>query len=912
MQVTPDRVLSLDTLTPADRTQWLLSLQQAILLTQHAAAMSAQSASVQPLIFPTSPSPSPKSSNGAGDGAEASSMSPFQAYFFHLHYNLPEVGYTHTQYDHALTQFRTSFPTHEAILHFLLEQLPEEEKAVREARAGAGPGTDADDDAAVRAAAHSHQLHINEASMTAWLSLKFGATSLPSTLLAHTLSVAAQSQQSASLAHTLLHPNVFSTASPPPTPSIIVDPITQTQVLLTPHSQPPPTAHVAVGTFHQKIHSSATLHHLSPLLYSTSPARSALSFRLLWLLLANVYPPPVASAIFTTYLAQATPAVQGSDDMSATLRALLFAPLVHQQPGMVGLRTPFLRPYVLPPLFSCLSHAPFTLRAVALKDISSCLLNPANVSCLASLPSWQSSLLSLLTDVHYSVVRDIGGLDRRDSPTFDEGEEVAIEVAGVVHGRLVWHEDVTSREDYAPQRAVYQYAHNIFAVVHYRTFLTSPSFPTLFASTLDQLFTFGGPRISTQRTAVLLLHTLLNLVDRNVSKRAIMTSCNTQAVEWRNFAALLSIVRVYVFLCHQWTATDNDTHTYTSPASHIRFVVYHCKFRHPAFVPFAHLMQTTASAASDTLGVHFDDEWAATDAPLIQRVLGIMQELKLDEPPPPNAYSEVDRQQLQALYAQFCFFDAALEFLLALQGRTHAVKPLREAVVHFLEEEGRKAKEVKGRHFFSKGRDLYAATRTRKDSRGAAESTAASTLPPSFSSISSSPPPSSFTTPSKRQSTVSMTKEGDIDPFTSSTKTLPSPSHSSPPLHTPLKSIRPMLPPTLRTPIRRQLADMAGRVAPAHTTQPIQSHQHVSLTDPPPSPESSDERDSPRRGGAGAEGSGVEKGLGERDGGGRKESAEKSLVVGSEGGSRSDVLLRDMSFGQQQDGERVPSAPPTP
>ena len=926
VQLTPDRMLSLDTLTPHDRTQWLLSLQQAILLTQHAAAMSAQTAasSMQPLTFPSSPSP--KSVSGAGGSwGDDTPLTPFQANFFHLHYNLPEVGYTHAQYEHALQQFRQHFPTHEAILTFLLEQLPEEEKTAREAKGGPGEGGDEGDAAGGAARAHPHQLHVNEAGMTAWLSTKFSTTSLPSILLAHTLALAGQSQQSnpLSLAHALLHPHMFSTATSS-NPSVVVDSHTQTQVLLSPHTSPPLTTQAAVGSFHQRIHSSSTLHHLSPLLYSSTPARAALSFRLLWLILANVYPPPVASSIFSTYMAQVSPAVQGSEEMSATLRALLFSPLVHQQPGMVGLRTPFLRPHALPALFACLSHTPFTLRAVVLKDVSSCLLNPANVSCLASLPSWQSSLLSLLTDVHFTVVRDIGGLDHpRHSPTLDDGEEVAIEVAGVVHGRLIFHEDVTSREDYAPQRAVYQFVHNIFAVVHYRTFLTSTTFPTLFASTLDQLFTFGGPRVATQRTAVLLVHTLLNLIDRNVAKRAIMTSCNTASVEWKNFAALLSIVRVYVFLCHHWIATDTDSHTYTSPASHIRMVVYQCKFRHPAFVPFAHLMQSSASAASDTLGVHFDEEGAAADAPLVQRVLGIMQELKLDEPPPPSGYSDADRTQLQQLHSQFCFFDAALEFLTQLQARLQShdvlpIKALREAVVGFMEEEQRKAKESNRRSsqttFFSKGRDLVNATRTRKDSRGGAATTD-SAVPPSSSS---SPP--AFTTPSKRQSTVSMTKEVEADAFSASTTVLPSPSSLSSHPHTPFKSsIRPLIPPTLRTPIRRQLADMSGvRIAPvSHSSAPSEqqqgggSHQHVSLTtQPPPSPSSTEgggERDSPVKGGRG-EGSGVGKG-GEGEGGragGGGDSGEKSL--GSEGGSRSGGLQRDVSF---QDGD-MPVAPPTP
>ena len=742
IQVTAERVLSIDTLTPADRTQWLLSLQQAILLTQHSTALTVSTQAVRPLTFPASPSPTHNSAPSA--------LSPFQAFFFHLYYNLPEVGYLHTQYDHAMQQFKTSFPHHNSILTFLLEHLPEEEKAFRD--------TKADDDLR---ATHPYQLNVNETAITAWLSTTFNTTSLPALLLHHSMATAHPGSSSGSTSTTaspfsILTPNIFSTGPN----SVLVDSLNQTQLLVPNHvvgvpSLPSAAAGSSQQKFEQKLHSPATLHHLSPLLYSSSPLLSALAFRLLWLLMSNVYPPALTAAIFSAHLQRVTPAVQGSEEMLGTMKALLWSPTLHLLPGLVGLRTPFLRPYVLPALLTVLIHASFALRADVLKDISSCLLNPQNVGALASIPQWQTLLFTLLTDLHYSVVRDIGGIDRRDTPDPDEGEEVELSVGGVVEGKMIWHEDVTCREDYVPQRSVYQFVHNIFAVVHYRQFLVVSSFPTLFASTLDQLFTFGGPRVATQRTAVLLLHTLLNLIERNVTKRLIMTSCDQHSTEWKNFHALLTAVKVYVFLCHHWIATDTDTSTYLTPTSNVRMALYQCKFRHPGFVPFAHLMSISGSSSSDTLGVHFDEEGAAADAPLVQRVLGIMQELGLDQPPSNVGYNDADKHALQVLHGHFCFFDSALDFLSTLQARLQSndslpIKLLKDAVVQFIDEEAKRVKDANTNKV-----SRYIRKTRGKDSQ-AIRSRGGSMTDMSIASTTNSP----HNTPSRRRSSARAVCEG--------------------------------------------------------------------------------------------------------------------------------------------------------
>ena len=811
VQVTPERVLSMDALTPADRTQWLLAVQQAVLLTQHEASMSAP-ASTRPLTFPPP--------------AEASASSPqsltaFQLYFFHLYYNLPEVGYVHAQYDHAMESFKKKFITEEAILLSCLKHVPDEDRE----RRGMGADGKGEDDEKTSSASHL-ALNVNEAAISTWLTTKFQSTALPAILLQHTLATSTK-DGTLQAVHSLLHPTSNA--------HVMVDQVSQVQLLVSPGAQLPtsPTTGLAKQRFEQRFHSPATFHHLCLLLFSPQPALAAMAFRLLWLLLANVYPAPVCCAVFSAFLTLASPAVQGSEEMIATMRTLLFSPSLHLPPGMVGLRTPFLRPYALVPLLTALQHATFALCESVLKDVSSCLLNPSNVAAIASLPQWQSLLFGLLTQVHYVIVQDIGGMGKRESGGLDDGEEVEYDVGGVVQAKLMWHVDVTTRGDYKEQRSVYSFIHNIFAVVHYRTFLTSRAFVPLLSSTLDQLFTFGGPRVATQRTAVLVLHTLLSLIEKNVAKRAILTSADTQSVEWKNLAGLLSVIKVYLFLCHHWVATDTDAHTYLVPAASVRMALYQCRFRHPAFVPFAHLIATSASSAGDTVGVHFDEDGVAVDAPLVTRLLAIMQALSLDQPPT-DAYREVDRVALQALYTQWLLFDSSAEFLHGLQERRQSkdsmpIRSMKEAVVQFIDDEAKRAKDVtKGRR--RKARDASAASyagRSRADSRSTESSSVAL--------------PSPFTTPTKRS-----TVRGDSESESGSPAHAITPSHKSPvkstassPVRTPAKATRPMLPPALKTPIRRQVSDVSTRPAPGQGAAG-EPRAHVSLTRPPPSPDSPD------------------------------------------------------------------------
>ena len=393
--------------------------------------------------------------------------------------------------------------------------------------------------------------------------------------------------------------------------------------------------------------------------------------------------------------------------MVASMRCLLFAQSIAQD--SVGLRSSFLRPLVLPCLLSSLASSPFSLRESTLKDVSACLLQqPNNIMAFAGLPQWQTALLSLLTDVHYDVVKDIGGLDKREA---SEGEQIeSVTVGGESLGRLMWHEDVTMRADYQQQRSVYSYVHNIFAVIHYRAFLTVPSAPTpsatsslsfssLLCSTMDSLFTFAGPRITTQRTAFLILSSLLNLIDSNVTKRSVLHSSDMQSADWRNLSALLAILRAYIFHCHHWDATDGDLRTPSAAQSSTRMVLHHCRFRHPSFTPFQSLLEAKP-ASLHTVGVHFGDG-AAADLPLVKRVLGILEAVRVDSPPEATVHfsgcSDDDRLYLQSLYHYHVFFQSSYDLLIDLQQRfqqhgTIDQRKLQEAVVALTEAEDARAR----------------------------------------------------------------------------------------------------------------------------------------------------------------------------------------------------------------------------
>ena len=548
-------------------------------------------------------------------------------------------------------------------------------------------------------------IYVNESAVTAYLSAKFGATSLPAQLLTHALA-----NNASSSTQQQLHPVPFNHSSTAAAPPVVIDPINQAQLLTAPNLTGPtsPSTGVQKQRFEQRLHSPGTLHHLSTLLLSPSSALSTLAFRLLWLIVGNIYPPSLTSTIVQLYLSSLTSHARGSSEMINSMRCLLFAQSIAQD--TVGLRSSYLRPFVLPCLLSSLAFSPFALRETTLKDLSACLLQqPNNIMAFASLPQWQTLLLSLLTDVHYDVVKDIGGLDKRDVSDREEVESVL--VGGESVGRIVWHEDVTMRADYQPQRSVYQHVHNMFAIVHYRSFLTVPSasspsassplsFTSLLCSTLDSLFTFAGPRITTQRTAFLMLSTLLNLIDANIAKRSILHSSDTHTADWRNLSALLSILRAYAFHCHHWIATDSDTHTYLAAQSNIRMVLYQCKFRHPSFTPFLSLLEAKPTTV-DTVGVHFDEEGAAADLPLVRRVLSILQTLRVDLPPDATGQvrggSDDDRLYLLSLYHYNMFFESSHDFLAGLQERlqmddTINIRMLREAVVAFMEAEEAKVK----------------------------------------------------------------------------------------------------------------------------------------------------------------------------------------------------------------------------
>ena len=676
--------LIVDCLDVAEKTTWNLALQQAALLTHHSASAMSPTA-LRALSFPPSQTAA----------ASANALTSWQQYFFHLYYALPEVGYVHSHYDAAMVKFKERFIDEEAIVRFLLSSVNEEVR--RDNNKPTDHNVPQDDG--------SGAIYVNESAITAYLSAKFGATSLPSQLLTHALAATVQS----TAPQPSLHPVPFSHTSTNP-PPVVIDPINQSQLLTLPNPTVPasPSAGQLKQRFEQRLHSPGTLHHLSTLLLSSSRALSALAFRLLWLIVGNVYPPSLTSNIVQLYLASLTPTARGSSEMIASMRCLLFAQSIAQDTA--GLRSSFLRPFVLPCLLSSLAFSPFSLRESTLKDVSACLLQqPNNIMAFASLPQWQTLLLALLTDIHYDVVKDIGGMDRRE---VSDGEEIeSVTVGGESVGRIVWHEDVTMRADYQLQRSVYSYVHNMFAIVHYRAFLTVPSasspsassplsFTSVLCSTLDSLFTFAGPRITTQRTAFLMLSTLLNLIDANVTKRAVLYSSDTHSADWRNLSALLSILRAYTFHCHHWIATDSDTHTYLAAQSNIRMVLYQCKFRHPSFIPF-HSLLDSKPVTLDTVGVHFDEEGAAADLPLVKRVLGILEAVRVDAPSDATVHfrgcSEDDRMYLLSLYHYYVFFESSFDFLAGLQERlqmddTINIRKLREAVVAFMEAEDAKMK----------------------------------------------------------------------------------------------------------------------------------------------------------------------------------------------------------------------------
>ena len=671
--------LTIDCLDVAERNTWHLALQQAALLTYHSASALSPTA-LRALSFPPAPT-------ATGNG---SALTSFQQYFFHLYYALPEVGYVHSHYDAAMAKFKERFVDEEAIVRYLLESVQEEARRDK-------PSEQTDDSGAA--------IYVNQSAITAYLSVKFETTTLPSLLLTHALA----STRSASLPTP--HPVPYShTANT--LPPVVIDPINQAQLLTGASLAVPasPSAGPQKQRFEQRLHSAGTLHHLSSLLLLSSPALSAVTFRLLWLLLGNVYPSSLTCSIVQLYLASLTSEARGSSEMIASLRCLLFGQSIAQD--AFGLRSNFLRPSVLPCLLSSLACSSFSLRDATLKDLAACLLQQSNnILALASLPHWQTLLLQLLTDVHYDVVKDIGGLDKREASDGEEIESVTAEGESV--GRIVWHEDVTTRADYAPQRSVYSYVHNMFAIVHYRAFLTvassSPlSFTSLLCATLDALFTSAGPRVATQRTAFLLLTTLLNLIDANVAKRCVLQSTSAQSADWRNLSALLSVLRAYTFYCHHWIATDGDySHAYVGaqqpPA--VRMVLYQCKFRHPSFVPF-HALLDARPVKLDTVGVHFDEEGAAADLPLVKRALRILQAVRLDAPPEATerfrAASDEDRAYLQSLHQHYTVFEASVDFLAGLQERlqmddTINIRRLSEAVLAFIEAEEAKAKRDGGR-----------------------------------------------------------------------------------------------------------------------------------------------------------------------------------------------------------------------
>ena len=676
--------LTIDCVDVAEKTAWQIALQQATLLTQQSASALSPTAP-RALSFPPS--------------STASALTSWQQYFFHLYYSLPEVGYVHSHYDAAMAKFKERFANEEAIVRFLLGSVKEEvrrEKPSSDERRPSQDGASLEEGGAV---------YVNESALTAYLSAKFGTTSLPTQLLNHALATNTPSAQ-----HQQLHPVPFNHTSASAPPPVVIDPINQAQLLTTPNPLLPtsPSAGAPKQRFEQRLHSPGTLHHLSSLLLSSSPALSALAFRLLWLIVGNVYPPSLTSSIVQLYVASLAPKARGSSEMITSMRCLLFAQSIEQD--TVGLRSSFFRPFVLPCLLSSLALSSFSLRESTLKDLAACLLQqPNNIMAFACLPQWQTLLLSLLTDVHYDVVKDIGGLHRAEA---SDGEEIeSVTVGGESVGRIVWHEDVTMRADYQQQRSVYSYVHNMFAVIHYRAFLTVPSaasptassslsFNTLLCSTLDSLFTFAGPRITTQRTALLMLSTLLNLIDANITKRSVLNSSDTHSADWRNLSALLAILRAYAFHCHHWIATDSDTHTYVTQQSNIRMVLYQCKFRHPSFTPFQSLLDSKPPTA-DLVGVHFDEEGAAADLPLVRRVLAILEALRLDVPPDGTAHfrgcSEEDRLYLSSLHHYYLFFESSHAFLAGLQERLQAddtinIRRLREAVIAFLEQEDAKLK----------------------------------------------------------------------------------------------------------------------------------------------------------------------------------------------------------------------------
>ena len=773
------RLLSFESMTPEDRQQWQLSLQQAILMAKHQAAMLASSP--RSLTFPPPISASTSdSSNGSVSMPRSASLSvsisssssaslspaaslsltPFQAFFLHLYYCLPEVGYVHSHYDHTLSRFRAAFPHELSIVSFMLREIRElgEKEGKEEEPRTVG--------LAVTAA--------NAAAMTAYLSSKFESTSLPAQLVQHTLATAAASSASSAAAHpeTLLH--VPSAAATHRTAAkVMVDPLSQSQLIVAPNAQTgtgstsaSASAFTATSSstldkqrFEQAMHSPATLHHLRALLQSADHALSAAAFRLLWLLLSNVYPSGLTSAIFSAYLTQTPASSLSSAEMVESMRIVLFSPSLAQELGLVGLRTAFLRPLVLPALLNCLTHAAFPLRESTLKDLSACLLqNAANVGALSTLSHWQTMLFSLLTDVEYALVRDIGGLEREGSS--DSECEQLLPASSAMQGRgITWHEDVTSRADYAAQRACYSYVHNILATMHYRAFCSSSAFTSTLCGSIDQLFAFAGPRVSTQKTAMLLFFSLLSLIEKNVARRSVLRPSQASGgQDWLNLRQLLNVIRCYVFYCHHWIPTDTDTHTYIHSSSpSVRMVLYQCKFRHPAFVPFAQLMAAAASPSPvfDTLGVHFDERDAAADLPLLRRVLVLLVSMRLDVSPlaagSPHMEdtTAADREELLSLHHECRFFVDSLEFLLGLQSRlqerlqysgTMGIAMLREAVVAFVEEEAakqRKEREARGKQAKTGRQHRIASTGKRDGSPSASLDSATQSSP---SSVPQRPP----------------------------------------------------------------------------------------------------------------------------------------------------------------------------
>ena len=240
--------LIIDCVNVAEKTAWSTALKQAALLTHHSASALSPTAS-RALSFP------PPSST-----ATASALTSWQQFFFHLYYALPEVGYVHARYDAAMAKFRERFIDEQAIVRFLLDTVKEEAR-----REQSTDTTAPHEDGAV---------YVNESPITAYLSAKFGTTSLPTQLLNHALA----DNNTTAATHSLQHPAPSSDTRAVTAP-INIDPINQAQLLTAPGPAVPtsPSGRIAQAALRTAL--AFTRHTPPPLLSSplhlTRPLRSS-------------------------------------------------------------------------------------------------------------------------------------------------------------------------------------------------------------------------------------------------------------------------------------------------------------------------------------------------------------------------------------------------------------------------------------------------------------------------------------------------------------------------------------------------------------------------------------------------------------------------------------------------------------